>query len=255
MYKCVKYYIFDINKGVNKVAINKVTSNEFKLFLEEIRSKRETLGLSQLEIAKYLNIGKSAYSKMENGHARISPDRLQRICDKLNIDMSEINSTAYKQLHGATSKSQKLSKDYKKLLEQIRYNRNLSGISQIEMAKRLHLSQSVYGKMENGQIIISIERLNQICMELGVSIFSILREVYVDPILVSIAKSSHEFESKLIIKDKFFANIESMIHILGEKIQECLEVYAPGNKELYMKMEQIHKRHQDLLNAVDLYKL
>ncbi|HLO59013.1 MAG TPA: helix-turn-helix domain-containing protein [Bacteroidales bacterium] len=149
-----------------------------------------------------------------------------------------------------------MNESYKQLLKEIRIRRHLKDISQAKMAEYMNISQSAYGQMENGKISLSIERLKQIGEILDISMYDILRySDFEDITAKNLVETSKQYKEELEKREKFFKNIESMIHVLGEKINECLNQYAPGNQELYKKMEQLAERYQDLLNAIDIYKI
>lgn len=54
--------------------------------LFNIKLKRKELGLSQLDMAKGLNITRSNYNRIENNHAELTIQRLEKIAKILNTD-------------------------------------------------------------------------------------------------------------------------------------------------------------------------
>lgn len=59
---------------------------------EKIRFLRALQGFSQQEMAEKLNLSPNAYSKVEQGRTDITPDRLQKIADILDMKVEDIKS-------------------------------------------------------------------------------------------------------------------------------------------------------------------
>lgn len=55
------------------------------LILRNIRQCRTTLYLSQQNVADYLNISQSSYSKIENGQSQLTVTHLLHISEYLNV--------------------------------------------------------------------------------------------------------------------------------------------------------------------------
>ncbi|WP_291116764.1 helix-turn-helix domain-containing protein [Flavobacterium sp. UBA6135] len=63
-----------------------------------------------------------------------------------------------------------------KILVKIRKIRNENSLSQEFMANELEISQSQYGKIENGKVTLSFERLQKIATILKVDITTLTNE-------------------------------------------------------------------------------
>ncbi|MCA0231895.1 MAG: helix-turn-helix domain-containing protein [Bacteroidetes bacterium] len=63
-----------------------------------------------------------------------------------------------------------------KYLENIKATRKAKGLTQQEMSDKIGMAKNNYGKVENGQIELTINRLYQIADILGVSVVSLLGE-------------------------------------------------------------------------------
>lgn len=59
-------------------------------FAKLIRKKRESLFITQKEMAFRVAIAQSAYNKIENGNQEPSFNQLIRICKELELDLTEI---------------------------------------------------------------------------------------------------------------------------------------------------------------------
>lgn len=55
---------------------------------EAIISKRESLGMSQSQFAKYLGVSQPMVSKYENSEYNFSVEALVKLCDKLDLKLS-----------------------------------------------------------------------------------------------------------------------------------------------------------------------
>lgn len=60
--------------------------------------------------------------------------------------------------------------DYLILLKEILSARNASGLSQVEIAKRLGVSQSTWSKIEAGERRIDLIELRRFCRAVGISL-------------------------------------------------------------------------------------
>ncbi len=65
-----------------------IYSKEYSLFLEDLRSARETKGLTQSEIAERLHQTQSFVSKAERGERRLDVVELRAFCAALEISFA-----------------------------------------------------------------------------------------------------------------------------------------------------------------------
>lgn len=89
-------------------------------------------------------------------------------------------------------------------LENIKAVRKSKGLTQVDMSEHLGLTKNNYGKVENGQVELTINRLYQIADILGVSVVSLLGESTGDTNSLEELKSANaklETESKALKKD------------------------------------------------------
>lgn len=78
------------------------------------------------------------------------------------------------------------------LLDNIRTIRKAKGLTQIDMSERLGLTKNNYGKVENGQVELTVKRLYQIADILGVNAVTLLGEDVGD------SRKIAELENKVI---------------------------------------------------------
>jgi transcriptional regulator with XRE-family HTH domain len=64
----------------------------------------------------------------------------------------------------------------KKLGEKIRQLRLIKGYNQDNVAEELNMSSGNYGKIERGEVALTVEKLQKICQILKVSVAEILEE-------------------------------------------------------------------------------
>jgi transcriptional regulator with XRE-family HTH domain len=57
---------------------------------ENIKSIRELKGLKQIEVANYINVDKSAYSKIEKGTRALTVDELQKMAQLFGMTTDQI---------------------------------------------------------------------------------------------------------------------------------------------------------------------
>lgn len=63
---------------------------DFKKLGETIRAYREKTGMSQETFALNIGMDRTYYSAVENGKHNITINNLKKICDGLNITLSEL---------------------------------------------------------------------------------------------------------------------------------------------------------------------
>lgn len=63
---------------------------DFKKLGEKIRNLREKTGMSQEVFALNIGMDRTYYSGVENGKHNITINNLKKICDGLNISLSDI---------------------------------------------------------------------------------------------------------------------------------------------------------------------
>ena len=62
----------------------------YKDFAKIIKEKRESLNISQKDMAISLGLSRSNYNKIENGHLEPNFQKLQIIANALELDLTEI---------------------------------------------------------------------------------------------------------------------------------------------------------------------
>ena len=80
-----------------------IYDSEYKLFLELIYALRMGSGLRQSDLAELIGEPQSFVSKIENGERRIDVVELKRICEAMNITLTEFISQFEKKVNESKS--------------------------------------------------------------------------------------------------------------------------------------------------------
>lgn len=62
------------------------------------------------------------------------------------------------------------TRDYTAALRLLRESREAAGVTQVELAKKLRLTQSLYSKMERGECRLDIIQLRKVCHAIGLTL-------------------------------------------------------------------------------------
>ena len=133
-----------------------------KLRLKEIREKQE---LTQKEVARILNTGKSNYNYFETGERFIPLKHLNNFCEFFHVSMdfalglSDTN----------TFSKQNVNLDKVLIGKRIKYIRKLKGLTQENLAQIINTSQSTISSYESGDTLIITSFLYELCKRLDVS--------------------------------------------------------------------------------------
>lgn len=65
-----------------------IYTQEYSLFLEQLRNAREERGLSQTEVAQRLGQTQSFVSKVERGERRLDIVELRAVCSAIGVEFS-----------------------------------------------------------------------------------------------------------------------------------------------------------------------
>ncbi|KUK10668.1 MAG: Transcriptional regulator, XRE family [Clostridia bacterium 41_269] len=117
----------------------------------KLRLIRNKKGLTLTELAQKLEISSSYLSEIERGNVKPSIKTLKKISEVLDIPLGKI-------LNEPTG----LGKKLKKLREE-------QGITQAELAKGAGVSAGLIGQIEQGRVQPSLQTIEKIAKELGVS--------------------------------------------------------------------------------------
>lgn len=89
-YSTYKYYINNISRKSGKVnSINKYYWGDF-VYFRRLRDLREDSDLKQVEVAEYLGIAQTVYSRYERGFQTIPVEHLLRLADFYNVSTDYI---------------------------------------------------------------------------------------------------------------------------------------------------------------------
>ena len=108
------------------------------MFLKRIRDLRDEAGLSQVKVAKALNVSKSTYARWETDEAIIPLVHLNDLCNYFNVSMDYIIGFSDNNDYIITNKV--LNKELiGRRLKSFRCER---GLTQVALAKEIHTSHS-----------------------------------------------------------------------------------------------------------------
>jgi transcriptional regulator with XRE-family HTH domain len=138
---------------------------------ERIIFIRESLDLSQRELAEKLHVSKSTYARWETGEKIIPLEHLIDLCNlaKESIDYALSLSDKRKNL----TITYKI--DNEKIGTKLKELRILNNYSQKQMAELLNTSQSVVSNYETGNTLIQTAFLFDICNKFNVSAHNIIK--------------------------------------------------------------------------------
>lgn len=63
-----------------------ITSPLHRAFLQNVRLRREGLGLTQRDVAQKMGVSQPSYAKLENGRYMPSLEILEKVADALNVN-------------------------------------------------------------------------------------------------------------------------------------------------------------------------
>ncbi len=138
-----------------------------------IRQARCRLGLTQEQMAERIDMAPEVYGRMERGHIVPRLERFVAICrvlgespDRLisRPDEEKAADTGPKARAGTRASINTLKKA---LASNVRAARKRMGWTQAEMAKHIQMPVEVYGRMERGTLLPSLDSFVSICCVLG----------------------------------------------------------------------------------------
>lgn len=141
-------------------------------FHEKLKILRKKRGLTQQEVAEFLEMTQPVYQKWESGNRKPSYENLSMLAcifdvslDYLLGDYLEISKERY-------LKFKKRKKEEKKNLFSVRLKelRLQHGFSQEELAEQIGIKQNSYSDWENGKSKPNYEKLEKIADFFGVSL-------------------------------------------------------------------------------------
>ena len=138
---------------------------------ERIIFIRESLDMSQRELADKLNVSKSTYARWETGERIIPLEHLVDLCNlaKISLDYAFSISNNRKELNNKIIINKKIIGNN---LKKLRLSKNYS---QEQMAELLNTSQSVVSEFENGITLIQTAFLYDICNKFNISADDIIK--------------------------------------------------------------------------------
>lgn len=142
-------------------------------FHEKLKILRKKRGLTQQEVAEFLEMTQPVYQKWESGNRKPSYENLSMLAcifdvslDYLLSEYSEISKERYLKL-----KKRKKEEEKKNLFSvRLKELRLQHGFSQEELAEQIGIKQNSYSDWENGKSKPNYEKLEKIADFFGVSL-------------------------------------------------------------------------------------
>ncbi len=126
---------------------------------------RERIGLSQIQVAKILNISNSLYARYEKELQIIPIKHLNTLCNYYNLSFDKMfnftNINNYKNI----------KKDINKIIagERLKNFRKENKLTQVNLAELLNTTHSVIAAYESGKTLITTSFLYAICKKYNIS--------------------------------------------------------------------------------------
>ena len=135
------------------------------MFLKRIRDLRDEAGLSQVKVAKALNVSKSTYARWETDEAIIPLVHLNDLCNYFNVSMDYIIGLSDDNNYNITNKI--LNKEL--IGKRLKNFRKEKGLTQVALAKKIHTSHSTISGYESGKNMILTAFAYEICRKYNIS--------------------------------------------------------------------------------------
>jgi len=147
------------------------------MYLRKIADLRIDSDLKQKEIALFLNVNRSTYSKWENGDNNIPLDKLDKLSVKYDVSFDYIfGYSKNKKIDNCAYSPMKIDV----LCYNIRLMRKRAGYTQETLASKLGVSKATYSRYETGKLLIPIDKFSAL-----VNIFDISLDVLAGKIKIS----------------------------------------------------------------------
>ena len=136
------------------------------MFLKRIIDLRENNNLTQKDMTKILNIGKSTYGRWETDEVLIPLKHLNNLCNYFDVSMDYMIGLTDKNNYNIVNK--KLNNVL--IGKRIKQFRQEQGLTQANLANELNTAQSVISAYENGKTRILTAFAYEIVKKYGVSL-------------------------------------------------------------------------------------
>ncbi len=136
-----------------------------EFLLDNLKNIREEHDLTQLHMAKMLNVSQPNYARWETKVKIIPLVKLNELCNYFSINMDYVT--------GISNKREKLVNN--NVLNKIDIGKNIrkfrlrNNLSQLALAKTLNTTQSVISAYESGKTLILTAFLIEICLKYNLS--------------------------------------------------------------------------------------
>ena len=135
------------------------------MYKERLRQLREREGITQKELANFLNIETSHYSHLENEYEIIPLKHLNTLCSYFKVSIDYIFYLTDKKEY--SNSIQEIDKS--KCGERLKTFRKENKLTQVKLAEILNTVHPVIVNYENGKHLIATPFLYMICKEYHIS--------------------------------------------------------------------------------------
>ncbi len=73
--------------------------DKYRIMISLLREKRESMGITQIQLAEKLDVGQTIISKIETCERRLDVIELMSICSAINISFIDFISELYQKLN------------------------------------------------------------------------------------------------------------------------------------------------------------
>ena len=143
-------------------------------FHEKLKILRKKQGLTQQEVAEFLEMTQPVYQKWESGNRKPSYENLSMLAcifdvslDYLLSEYSEISKERYLKFLKKRKKEEEKKNLFSVRLKELRLQH---GFSQEELAEQIGIKRNYYSDWENGKCKPNYEKLEKIADFFGVSL-------------------------------------------------------------------------------------
>lgn len=127
------------------------------MYLKRIADLRIDNDLKQKDVALFLHVNRSTYSKWENGDNNIPLEKLDRLTVKYNVSFDYIfGYSKIKRIDHCVYSSM----DVEVLCHNIRLMRKRAGFTQEVISGKLGISKATYSRYERGTLAIPIDKFS-----------------------------------------------------------------------------------------------
>lgn len=215
---------------------NKDNTSTFSKRLRELRKEN---GLSQEEIANRLSVSQQSYARWESGNHTPTLDTLEKVSNYFKVTIAYlVGETNVRQFTDNKQEVYKVPQEEARALEldntanttfgeRLRQVRELEGLTQVEVAKGLEISQPLYQAWETGRKNAKKETIKRLSDFFGVSysyLLGISDNVTIETPIIKTIPQENTFPERL-------KELRKLANLTQVEMAEALNVSQPAYVE------------------------